>query len=94
MNIIKLNQLELEVESYSKNTFFTGENITSSGNCVVTTDNIEALNTLAENEITLIQIYHDSELIYDLSDISAHIDQINEYLANDHMSININISFS
>ena len=93
MNIIKLNQLELRVESYNKNTYFTGENITSTGNCTVITDNMDALNALAEDEITLIQIYHDSELIYNLSDISAHIDSINEYLTDDHISISINISF-
>lgn len=93
MNKIKLNNLELEVESYNKNTYFNGATITSSANTSVRTNNMTALNELALTDITSIQIYANQELIYDLQNITAHIDNINEYLNGERMNVSLNLSF-
>ena len=94
MNKIKLNNLELEVESYNKNTYFTGETIISTAACTVRTSNMTAVNTLAEAPVTLIQIRVNNELVYDLPNINAKIESINEYLATDHMNVTINLNFN
>lgn len=93
MNKIKFNNTEFEVETYSKTTYFNGETITSNGSCNVVTSNVASLNSLAQNEITSIQITHDDNLIYDLNDISAKIDSINEYFTGDRMSISVSLTF-
>lgn len=92
MNKIKFNDVEFEVESYNKNTYFH-EELSSNGNCSIITDNMDALNALAEVPITSLQILHDGEVIYNLHDINAKIDNINEYLSGDRMSINVNLIF-
>lgn len=95
MSKIKLNQLELEVESYSKGIYFSNGIISSSGSCTVNTNNITALMELAKNSIDVIQIYNnDDVLIYDLQNANANIDNINEYLNGDKMNININFIFN
>lgn len=94
MNKIKFNNTEYEVESYSKNTSFSGETIVSNAYCAIITDDVASLNTLAQTTITSIQIYHNEVLIYNLSDISAKIDSINEYLQGERMGINVNLTFS
>lgn len=93
MNIIKLNNVEMEVESYNKNTYFSGTVVTSNGSCSVKTSNVTAINTLAEDFIETIQIYHDNELVYDLANAHAKIDNINEYFTGERMNISINFSF-
>lgn len=92
MNKIKFNDVEFEVESYSKNTYFNNE-LSSNGNCSIITDDMDALNALANVPITSLQILHDGEVIYNLHDINAKIDNINEYLSGDRMSINVNLIF-
>jgi len=79
MNTIIFNDTaSFEVESYNKNTYFNGESITSNANCSVKISNMTALNTLAEDTITSIEIDHDNESIYELANISAKIESINE----------------
>ena len=93
MNKIKLNNIELEVEAYTRNTTFSGEEITSTGYCTVNVDEVAVLNSLGEEEITSIQIYHDETLIYNISNIKARVSAINEYLNDNKMTININLIF-
>ena len=93
MNTIKFNNTELQVESYNRNTYFSGDTINSNASCVIKTDDATALNALAQTTITALQIYHNDTLIYDLQDIEAHIDNINEYLNNDTMTISVNLTF-
>ena len=93
MNIIKLNNVELEVESYNKSTYFSGTTVTSNGNCAVKTSNATAINQLAADTINTIQIYHNNELVYDLQNANAKIDTINEYFTGERMNIGINFSF-
>ena len=93
MNIIKLNNTEYQVESYNKNTYFGGESISSNASCSIITSDLDGLNTLAATPITQIQIYHDGTLIYNLQNIDAHIDSINEYLNDDRVNIGVNFGF-
>ena len=93
MNTIKFNDTTFLVESYNRTTSFAGEVITSTGYCLIFTDDISALEALADTTITSIQIYHDNELIYNLTDASVHIENINEYLNVDKMFVNVNLIF-
>lgn len=94
MNVIRLNNFETEVESYSKNTYLSGANITSNASCSIITNDVTALNALMATTITSLQILHDGELIYNLQDINAKIENISEYLSNDRMNINLNLNFN
>ena len=93
MNTIKINNLELTVESYNKNTYFNGQTIASNATCNVITSDITTLHELMEEEITSIQIFYEGTLIYNLQNITARIESINEYLNTDRMNININFTF-
>ena len=93
MNKIKLNNVEVELESYNKTTYFSEHAMNSNANCVVITNDVTALHTLAETVITSIQIKSDETIIYDLQNINGKIDNINEYLNGNRMSINIFITF-
>ena len=92
MNVIKFNNEEFEVEHYSKTTHFSQYEITSSANCSVNGD-IATLNTLAESPITSIQIICNNEVIYNLQNITAHIDSISENFPGDRMYINVSMTF-
>lgn len=94
MTTIKFNNTVFEVESYNKNTFFNGEEITSNANCTIKMTDMAPLNALTQTTITAIQIHYDNTLIYDLQDVSAKIDSIGEYLNTDRMSISVNLTFS
>ena len=93
MNVILINELELEVESYNKNTYLTEGRIESNASCTVITNDMTTLNDYMEQVITSLKIKHDGEVIYDLHDINAHISSINEYLNGDRMSISVNLTF-
>lgn len=94
MNKIQFNNSQFTLESYNKSTNFSGENITSTAYCTVVGNDITALITIAQEEITSLQIIHDDEVIYSLQDISAHIDSINEYLTDNRVVVNVNMTFS
>lgn len=93
MNIIKFNDVEFEVISYNKNTFFSDDTISSSASCQIIIANMDTLNNLANTAITSLQILHDGNVIYNLSDINAHIENISEYLNVDRMDINVSLRF-
>lgn len=93
MNIIKFNNVEFEVTSYNKNTYFSESAITSTANCQIILSDMNVLNGLADETITSLQILHDGNIIYNLLDISAHIDNISEYLNVDKMDINVSLRF-
>jgi len=94
MNTIKFNNTSFEVESYNKNTYFTGESVSSNASCTIKTNDMTTVNALAEDPITSITITHDEEVIYTLTNINAKIDSINEYLSGDRMNVNINLTFN
>lgn len=93
MNTIKLNDLELEVTSYSKLISFNDNMMSSSASCQVITTNNEAIIDLAKETITSIQIKHNDEVIYNSSDINARIANVNEYLNTARIDINITLAF-
>ena len=93
MNIIKLNDLEMQVEGYNKNTYLNENKIISNATCTINTNNINALHELMSDSIQTIQIYHDDTLIYNLENLNAHITNINEYLNIDHIGVSLGISF-
>ena len=93
MNIIKFNNVEFEVIGYNKNTYFSDDTITSTASCQIIVADMEVLNSLTKTAITSLQILHDGNIIYNLSDISAHIDNISEYLNVDKMDINVSLRF-
>ena len=93
MNKIKFNNTEFEVLSFNRNTYFNSDSISSDAGCSIIVDNMSDLNSIAQESITTLQIYHDNTLIYDLQNIDAHINHIGEYLSDDAMSISINLIF-
>lgn len=94
MNKIKFNnEVELQVESYNKNTYFNNNTMNTTANCSVITDDIAALHALANDKITSIIITCNDNVIYNLSNIDAKIENINEYLSGERMYINVNLTF-
>jgi len=93
MTTIKFNNTTFEVTTYNKNTYFGGETITSNASCNIRVNDMATLNALAEEPITTIQIYYENNLIYNLQDANAKIDNIGEYLGGDHMEVNVNLTF-
>lgn len=94
MNTIKLNNTTCEVVSFNKNTTFNNGQISGSGNANIRTDNIGALQELGLTEIETIQIFHNEERIYNLTNAGGRITSIDEYLTENSMNININFSFT
>jgi hypothetical protein len=86
MNKIVLNNAEFEIDNFNKSTNYMDGNITSNGYVSILTNDVGPLNTLATQTITSIKIYHDESLIYNLENINAHIDTVNEYLASGSVS--------
>ena len=93
MNVIKFNNTEFPVTSYNRTTNFYNDGITSNGYAALETDNMAALNALAETPITSIEIFHDNTKIYDTGTINAHIDNINESMGEDQMYVNVSMTF-
>ena len=93
MTKIKFNEVELGLESYNKNTTFSNGIMNSVASCTVT-DNIDGLMDVAAEEITSVVITNDDAVIYSLTDTHAHIDNINEYLTDNRVIINVNMTFT
>ena len=94
MNTIKFNNNTYEVLSFNKSTYFNEGNINSNASCSIKTANVTSLYALADTDIQTIQIYHDSTLIYELENANGKLTSIDEYLADDHINININLSLN
>ena len=93
MNTIKFNNTEFQVESYSKSTYLSDGHVASNANCSVIVDDITVLNALMQDTITSIQIKYNDDVIYNLQNINAHIDNISEYLNTNRMNVNVNLIF-
>lgn len=95
MNVIKFNNTkEYEVSGYSKNTNINNNEKNSDANCTLITNDTSSVLELAEEPITSIKIYSSDNLIYELSEINANINQINEFLNGTHMEVNLYMTFS
>ena len=93
MTIIKFNNTTFEVTSFNKSTYFNG-NLVSAATCELEGTNVDALEPFLTTPITTLQIYYNDALIYDLQNITARIDAINEVLEVNHMGISVNITFN
>lgn len=93
MNTIKFNETTFPVESYNRNTYLSDGHIHGDGNCTVVANNLGTLTDLMDDTITVIQIYHDNELIYTADNLNANISSINEYLSDDRINISLNLRF-
>ena len=90
---IKLNNYECEINSYNRNTSIMEDNISSNANITVINGEAEELNALLGTDIESIEITIDEDKIYDLKNLNAEINTINEYLSGDSMIYNIGIIF-
>lgn len=91
---IKLNNYECEIDSYNRNTnIIENGTVNSIAYANIINGNIGELNALLGTNISSIEIYFNSNKIYELQDITAEITSVNEYLSGDRMSYNINITF-
>lgn len=93
MTKIKLNNFEYQIDSYSRNTSIMDGNITSTAYMSLVNGDAVSLNNLFGVTITSIDITVDGNKIYELVDINAKVDSINEFLSGDRMGYNMNISF-
>jgi len=95
MNTIVFNgDASFGVESYNKNTTFDGATVNSSGYASLITTDIASLTAVAQETITSIQILHDGDSIYNLTNLNARITNINEYLSDNRISVNISFVFN
>lgn len=95
MNTIVFNgDASFGVESYNKTTTFEGNTVNSSGYASLITTDITSLTTVAQTPITSIQILHDEDSIYNSTNLNAQITNINEYLSDDRMNVNITFIFN
>ena len=90
---IKLNEEEFEITSFNKLTYFYEDGIKSNGNCNIKAYDEETIADLSQEVITTLKIYKDNELIYNLENINAHIEYVNETLVNDDMTTTLNLTF-
>jgi hypothetical protein len=93
MTTIILNNTEFELVSFNRNTSFYENNISSTANCDIRVSNSAALQALINTTITTLQIKYGNEVIYNLTDISAKINTMNEYLNTDHISTSLGLTF-
>ena len=94
---IVLNEQAFDFDSYTRNTYFNGESITSSA-YIGNMRGADLANTLAElgtEAITSISITVNDEPIYTLSNINAHINSMDEsFNGVDQINTNLNLQFN
>lgn len=91
--LILNNTIELDINSFGRTTNFNSDNMYSQG-YIVTNSNASSLYSLAGEKITSLAIKKDDEIIYNLIDIDAKINSIDETLGLEQMTTNINIIFN
>lgn len=94
MTQIKLNDYVCEIDSYNRNTTISGGVLSSNGYINLVNGNASELNELLGTPVTDIEITVDNEKIYELHDIDAEINSMNEYLSGNRMAYNLNIVFN
>lgn len=101
MNTLILNNLTetpFVLKSYNRNTTFDlnndyAMNSTAYFDIDSSADVTAVLQTIGQTGITSIEIQHDGNSIYNLTDLTARISTINEYLQEDNININVSITF-
>jgi len=86
----------IQITSFNRNTNFGPEGASSTAyfNVHYSGNEAPALYGAADAEITALTIKKDDTTIYALTDISANITSINEYLSGDWMEASVNINFN
>ena len=93
MTTIKFNDTTFIVEGFTKSTSLINGSIHSTGNCSILLDGTDSVNSLLGIEITDIEIYNNDELIYNLDNLNAHDNNINEYLSDEKMRASFSIIY-
>lgn len=92
---IRLNDSkEFDIETFSQTNYYHDGEITRSANFNITDQDISELEALASTSITLIEIIVKNNTIYTLDNVNGRLDNINEFLENDHMSKTVTIEFT
>ena len=96
MNKIVLNNVEIPIDSFSRNTSLSDGVVYS--NAMVSINNdmdySDELQDLIKAPITSLKLKVDDEIVYNLENINAQITSINENLYANGMNINLNIIFN
>lgn len=97
ITLVLNNQTEraVPITAYNRNTTFEEGALNSVAYFTVTsnTETASLLNELGISGITSIEIFNDEDLIYSLTELTAHITTINEYLEGEHIVMSVNIAF-
>lgn len=94
---IILNEQEFDFDGYTRNTYFNDDSISSSGYIgnIQGANVANALAGLGEDGITSISIKVGENVIYNLTNINAHITSIDEsFNGVDKVNTNINLLFN
>ena len=85
---------EFEIISYSRTVYLRDNDLTAknTGYCVVLSE-LEPLMEFVNVTITSFKIYHDEELIYDISDTEIYISTITEQLNNNKIEVSVGFLF-
>lgn len=98
MNTLILNGLSstpFTLVNFSRNTSFeNGMRSIAYFDLENTTNTVSVLQSIGLAGVTNITIKHDDDIIYNLANTDAHISNINENLIEDHININISITFN
>ena len=94
MNTIKFNETECTLLTFNKNMYFNNGVVSGNLTCEVETSDMTSLQALSEIPVTSIEIEHDEEIIYNVSDTYARLSSINEYLSEDRIHITLNFDLS
>lgn len=101
MNTLILNDLTttpFTLKSYNRSTTFDVENNYAMNSTAYfdidsSAEVTAALQTIGQTAITSIEIQHDGDSIYSLTDLNAHISTINEYLQENNINISVSVTF-
>jgi len=93
MTKIKLNNDEFQITAFTRTTYFRDDGVSSFANFDAVNLDLDQISILAQNPVTALQIYHNNELIYDLQNISVHIDNVNDSLEDEVISTKVNLTF-
>lgn len=98
MNTLILNGLSstpFTLVNFNRNTSFTnGMRSIAYFDLENTTTTVSTLQSIGLSGVTNITIKHDDDVIYNLANANANISSINESLIDDHININVSITFN
>lgn len=98
MNTLILNGLSstpFTLVNFSRNTSFAnGMRSIAYFDLVNATNTVSTLQSIGLTSVTNITIKHDDEVIYNLPNLNAQITTISENLVDDHINVNVSITFN